>query len=78
MADESRIAQKAKELPLTRFWRMRYLALFSILQEVNTVFSECAHEGCRERTWAGYENGNGEEIGREMDELLLKIKEAIK
>lgn len=35
-------------------------------------------EGTKEKSWRGYENGNGEEVGTEIDRAIKELKRAIK
>ena len=47
------------------------------LKEVHRVFSVRANEGCSEKTWHDFQNGNGEDIGLEIEHLLGNIDKLI-
>ena len=36
-----------------------------------------ALDGCKNMAWSGFENGNGEEVGKEIDELIKTAKMVI-
>ena len=44
-----------------------------LLHEIIKVLKK-GTEGCDIIRWAGTDNGNGEEYGTELDEIIIKIK----
>ena len=38
---------------------------------------KCA-DGCENKTWKGFQNGNGEDIGIEIDRFIKESKQLIK
>ena len=46
------------------------------LQVIETL--EKANKGCKTKSWKGFENGKGQEVGTEIDELIRTAKEILK
>lgn len=52
------------------------MSIEQLAKEIIRVLDVKARQGVRkpEETWTGFENGNGEEIGRDIEQLIAKAK----
>ena len=41
---------------------------------VVSILDKKAHKGCAVKSWVGFENGNGEEIGTDIDRIVNEAK----
>ena len=44
---------------------------------VISILDKKAHKGCVDKSWAGFQNGNGEEIGTDIDRIVNEAKKLI-
>lgn len=43
------------------------LSAVSLAELVVKILDEKAHRGCENKVWFGFQNGNGEEVGKDID-----------
>lgn len=48
------------------------LSAVSLAELSIKILDEKAHRGCDNKVWFGFQNGNGEEVGKDLNELSLK------
>jgi len=41
------------------------------------ILDKKAHKGCAVKSWVGFENGNGEEIGTDIDRIVNEAKKIL-
>ena len=51
--------------------------LEKLVEIVNILDVKCT-DGCENKTWKGFQNGNGEDIGIEIDRFIKETKQLIK
>ena len=51
--------------------------LEKLVEIVNILDVKCA-DGCENKTWKGFQNGNGEDVGLEIDKFIKEAKQLIK
>lgn len=49
----------------------------SLAELVIKILDEKAREGCIDKTWLGFENGNGDDIGEDIEQIVIKAKKFI-
>ena len=49
-----------------------------LAKDVVRVLDEMGSAGCRVKSWDGFQNGNGRDIGKHIDRLIRKAKKVIK
>ena len=50
------------------------LSAVSLAELVVKILDEKAHKGCEEKVWFGFQNGNGEEVGKDIEQIIIKAK----
>lgn len=50
------------------------LSAVSLAELVVKILDEKAHKGCDEKVWFGFQNGNGEEVGKDIEKIIIKAK----
>ena len=50
--------------------------LEKLVEIVNILDVKCA-DGCENKTWKGFQNGNGEDVGLEIDKFIKEAKKLI-
>ena len=61
----------------TRLFKLQnHETILLALQVIDTL--EKANKGCKTKSWKGFENGKGQEVGTEIDELIRTAKEILK
>ena len=50
--------------------------LEKLVEIVNILDVKCA-DGCENKTWKGFQNGNGEDVGLEIDKFIKEAKQLI-
>jgi PIN domain nuclease of toxin-antitoxin system len=50
------------------------LSAVSLAELVIKILDEKAHKGCDEKVWFGFQNGNGEEVGKDIERIIIKAK----
>jgi hypothetical protein len=44
---------------------------------VISILDKKAHKGCTDKSWPGFQNGNGEEIGVDIDRIVDEAKKLL-
>ena len=52
--------------------------LTALAAEVVRVLDQQCKAGCKERTWKGFENGHGIEVGTDIERLIYRAKRVLK
>ena len=61
----------------TRLFKLQnHETILLALQVIETL--KKANKGCKTKSWKGFENGKGQEVGTEIDELIRTAKEILK
>ena len=50
------------------------LSAVSLAELVVKILDEKAHKGCNDKVWFGFQNGNGEEVGKDIERIIIKAK----
>ena len=50
------------------------LSAVSLAELVVKILDEKAHKGCDNKVWFGFQNGNGEEVGKDIERIIVKAK----
>ena len=50
------------------------LSAVSLAELVVKILDEKAHRGCENKVWFGFQNGNGEEVGKDIERIVVKAK----
>ena len=53
------------------------LSAVSLAEFVIKILDEKAHRGCYNKVWFGFQNGNGEEVGKDIEQIIIKAKKFI-
>ena len=48
-----------------------------IIKSIIKILDEKAHKGSDNKVWFGFQNGNGEEVGKDIERLIIKSKKYI-
>lgn len=46
-------------------------------KEIIRVLDKKANKGCKYKSWVGFQNGDGEEFGTEVEKIIAKAKKII-
>jgi hypothetical protein len=52
--------------------------MFEMLKKIVIILNDKCTEGCVEKTWEDFQNGNGEDVGLDIDEFIKEAKKLIK
>jgi hypothetical protein len=52
--------------------------MFEMLKKIVIILNDKCTEGCVEKTWEDFQNGNGEDVGLDIDEFIKEAKQLIK
>ena len=50
------------------------LSAVSLAELVLKILDEKAHRGCDNKEWVGFQNGNGEYVGKDIKRIIIKAK----
>jgi hypothetical protein len=50
------------------------LSAVSLAELVVKILDEKSHRGCDNKVWFGFQNGNGEEVGKDIERIIIKAK----
>ena len=51
---------------------------YNFAKRIVAILGKKALKGCKDKKWKGFQNGNGEEFGTELDELIKDAKQFLK
>ena len=69
-----------REFELHLFKTKEYYAneMHNKLNEIIVILDSKCTEGCTEKTWKNFQNGNGEDVGLEIDKFISETKQLLK
>ena len=58
--------------------KSKYTEMLEKLSEIVNILDVKCADGCENKTWKGFQNGNGEDVGLEIDRFIKETKQLIK
>ena len=58
--------------------KSKYTEMLEKLSEIVNILDIKCTEGCVNKTWGDFQNGNGEDVGLEIDKFIKEAKQLIK
>jgi hypothetical protein len=55
-----------------------YYELISLASRVIAILDKKANVGCKEKGWEGFQNGNGTEVGKDIDRVIKSAHRILK
>ena len=58
--------------------KSKYTEMLEKLSEIVNILDIKCTDGCVNKTWGDFQNGNGEDVGLEIDKFIKEAKQLIK
>ena len=57
--------------------KSKYTEMLEMLEKGIEILDVKCADGCENKTWKGFQNGNGEDVGLEIDKFIKEAKQLI-